>query len=52
MNYSKLWWSLLFNDWYDIFVAIMAVVGLALLVYQLYLYDWDIEAFMFDEIDE
>ena len=50
MTFSEIWWSLLFNDWYDIFVAIVAFIGFILLMYQLYLYDWDIKALLYEEL--
>ena len=38
---------ILINDTYDLICLICGVIGTALCVYQLYLYDWNIEELMF-----
>ena len=37
---------------WDILILVSSLVGIALLLYQLSLYDWDIEQMLFEEEDE
>lgn len=41
--------NLIVNDTYDLICLITAIIGVILLVVQLYLNDWDIKKLMFNE---
>lgn len=39
----------LIKDWFDVLCIVLGVIGIGLIVYDLYLYDWEIDKALYKE---